>query len=322
MTEAQTFAERIRERFPEGLTGVFAVGATRTAYILTANREQSDPGRIESLEKYADYSLNQLREILQTFLEFGGQNIIVPILSYQSFANERGREYAEATATLTLELMNSKWIEFYNSYEIDPYFTGIDTLLNLPEYTFAHELGMKCHHFNELWKYQEGRRKVIWEIAPIPLFSFWRACEVMSAEAQAELEVALEKCTDLQAIHDLTYKYYARAVYGTDLPYPHFYIGSNRNGDLKLRSMLPIALLCGGPFRLYYTPYPSFFVTKETLKAILEDLAFGKPLRSKKIDYSGQLTSELLEAEYSRVLELSADPNSTVGLVRNVGDED
>lgn len=322
MTESQSFAARIRERFPEGLTGIFAVGGTRTSYILATNREQSDPGHIEELEKYADFALDKLLELLKTFLQLGGQNIVVPVLSYQSFANERGIEYAQATAQFALDLMNGNWIDFYHESEIDPYFTGIDTLLHLPEHTFAHELGVQCRQFNESWQYQEGRRKIIWEVAPIPLFSFLHAHEVMGAEAQAELEEALEQTSDLQVMHDLVYKYYARAVYGTDLPYPHFYVGTNRNGDLKLRALLPIALLCGGPFRLYYTPYPSFFMTAETLKVILEDLAFGKPLRSTKLDYSGQVTSELLEAEYERVQELSADPFSTLGLVRNVGNDD
>jgi hypothetical protein len=322
VSKTEIFAQQIRERFPEGLTGIFAVGGTRTSYILAANRELSDPGRIEEMEKYADFALDKLLELLRTFLQLGGQNIVVPVLSYQSFANERGAQYAEETAQLALELTNNEWINFYHEFEIDPYFTGIDTLLHLPGHTFAHELGIQCRQFNESWTYQQGRRKIIWEVAPIPLFSLFRAHEVMGAEAKAELEAELEQCSDLQKMHDLAYKYYARAVYGTDLPYPHFYIGTNRNGDLKLRALLPIALLCGGPFRLYYTPYPSLFMTPETLKAILEDLAFGKPLRSTKIDYSGQVTSELLEAEYERVQELSADPFSTLGLIRSMGNED
>src|SRR5690606_25401096 len=84
------------------------------------------------------------------------------------------------------------------------------------------------------------------------------------------------------------------------------------------RALLPIALLAGGPFRLYYTPYPSLNMTREAFQAMLEDLAFGKPLRSTKLDYSGQLTPELLQSEYQRGQELSADPRSTLGLVRPV----
>jgi hypothetical protein len=117
---------------------------------------------------------------------------------------------------------------------------------------------------------------------------------------------------------DLLYRYYARAVYGTDVPSPHFYLGANRNGDLKLRSFLPIALLCGGKFRMYFTPYPSLSMKRENFEAILEDVASSKRVHSTTMDYSGQLPSELLEAEYQRIMELRADPASTLGLVRKL----
>jgi hypothetical protein len=43
-----SFADRIRVRYPEGLTGVFAIGGTRTTYVLEQNRQTSDPGRIDN----------------------------------------------------------------------------------------------------------------------------------------------------------------------------------------------------------------------------------------------------------------------------------
>jgi hypothetical protein len=103
---------------------------------------------------------------------------------------------------------------------------------------------------------------------------------------------------------------------------PHFYLGSNRNGEMKLHAMLPIALLCGGDFRVFYTPYPTLFMTRETWQVMLEDLAFGKAKRSKKLDYSGQWTPEQAEAEYQRIQALRADPQSTLGLIRPVDFED
>lgn len=318
MTDTTLFAARIRERFPEGLTGILALGGTRTAYILGQNRETADPGRIATMQDYASYGLDLLREIITSFFELGGQNLIVSVLSYQQLSNERGAEYAESTSRLTLQLIDDVWQEYYRSNQVDPYFVGIDTLLHLPSSGAAYELGMKCQEFHQSWVYSEGYRKLVFEIAPIPLFSFWRASESMGAQAQAELDEQIHQAGSLQAIHDILYKYYARAAYGTDVPYPHFYMGTNRNGDLKLRSVLPIALLCGGGFRLYYTPYPSLFMKRETLQAILEDLAFGKPLRSTKLDYAGQITSEMINAEYARVQELSADPGTTLGLTRRI----
>jgi hypothetical protein len=316
MNQSPDFVERIRERYPQGLTGIFAVGGTRMTYILTHGNEFKDPGQISEFDGYADYAFNILRDVIGNFFELGGQNAIVPVLSYQLFNNERGPEYAELTAKNCYNLMEDKWVDFYREMEVDPYFTGIDTLLHFPETEFTYELGVKCTEFNENWSYQEGRRKLIWEIAPIPLFSFWRAHQVMGETAQAELDREISGAADLQALHDSLYRYYARAVYGTDVPMPNFYVGTNRNGDLKLRALLPIALLCGGSFRMFFTPYPSLFMTRETLQGMLEDLAFGKPLRSTKTDYSGQVTSELIEMEYQRVLELSADPGTTLGLVR------
>jgi hypothetical protein len=38
MSETQTFADRVRARFPEGLTGIIAIGGTRTTFILEYNR--------------------------------------------------------------------------------------------------------------------------------------------------------------------------------------------------------------------------------------------------------------------------------------------
>src|SRR5690606_33895114 len=119
------------------------------------------------------------------------------------------------------------------------------------------------------------------------------------------LDQALINGTDLQTLHDKLYEYYAQAAYGTSLPVPHFYLGSIRNGDFKIRAMLPIALLCGDPFRVFYTPYPSLFTTRDTLQGILEDLAFGKTLRSSTKDYSQQYTQELAQVEYQRIIELT-----------------
>ena len=99
---------------------------------------------------------------------------------------------------------------------------------------------------------------------------------------------------------------------------PHFYLGSNRNGDMKMRAMLPIALLCGGPFRMFYTPYPSFYLTYEAFRHMIDDLINGKRLRSQKRDYSQQMTPELIQAEYNRIMALSQDKFSTIGLTRGI----
>jgi hypothetical protein len=321
MTDGTSFAARIRERYPEGLTGILAVGATRTTYILDQNRQGADPGHIHDFATYADYAIERLMGLITLFFDLGGQNVIVPMFSYQGFY-ERGEEYGSLAAKGCLKLIDDGILALYREHQIDPYFVGIDTLLHLPADQLAHQIGAELDSVNKSWPYQAERRRLIWEVAPIPLLSFWRAEAVMGQEARAALQKELAAATDLRTMHDLLYRYYARAVYGTDIPMPHFYLGTNRNGDIKLRAMLPISLICGGPFRLFYTPYPPLYITRQTFQAILEDLAFGKRLRSTTTDYSGSYTPELAEAEYQRILKLSADPASIVGLLRQVSTPD
>ncbi len=319
-----SLASHLRERFPHGLTAILAVGGTRTYYILEKRRGIENPGRLDDLSGYGVEVLRKTRDLIAMFLELGVQHIIIPQLSYQTFENSRGAAYAEATARLALELLGDEFSRFYEDANIDPYFTGIDTLLKYPEREFSYRVASACLRFQENWSYQPGRHKLIWEVAPIPLYSIWRAHEIMGEEASAQLEADIENAPSLQVVHDTLYRYYSRALYGTELPLPDFYLGSNRNGDIKLRSMLPIAMLCGSPTRFYFTPYSTMFMTREAAQEIMEDLAYGKGLRSAEIDYKDRLTPEFVEQEYQRIMNLSQDPRTTIGLVGRrdaIGDE-
>ena len=121
----------------------------------------------------------------------------------------------------------------------------------------------------------------------------------------------------MREMDDLLYRYYARAAYGTDLPQPHFYLGSNRNGDLKLRSILPISLLMRQRLSLLLYPLSHLVHSRESMQAMLEDLAFGQAkLRSFEKDYRGKYTPALAEAEYERFRALAADPNTILGMSR------
>ncbi len=317
MSDDVDFSARIRAVFPEGLTGIFAIGGTRTSYILEHNRQQLEPGTIEHLSDYADNILDKYFNIIEMFFSLGGQNIIITILGYQSFS-ERGEAYAKYISESPLALINNKSVQFYHDNDIDPYFVGIDTLLQLPINNPNYKLGADLSAFNRSWQYTEGRFKVIWEVAAIPQFSFWKTQENMDDVARKEINQSLANATNLNTLYELLYKSYSTEVYGTNVPVPHFYLGTNRNGDIKLRSLLPISLLCGGAFRLFFTPYPSLFITRNTLRTIIEDLAFPKStLRSFKLDYKDQYSPEVVEAEYQRVRELSNDPYSTIGLTRS-----
>jgi hypothetical protein len=218
---------------------------------------------------------------------------------------------------MTYRLWSEDWVHFYRELEIDPYFAGIDTLLHFPQRQNTYVLAQDCLRFQRQWQYQDGKRKLIWEIAPIPLFSFWRVRDVLGEALSSQLETELAAAESMSALQAILYRYYAKAVYGTELPIPHFYVGSNRSGDLKLRAMLPIALLCGGAFRLFYTPYPTIFITREVLESILNDLAFGNRSTSTNLDYSGKLTQEVAQAEYQHVMQLRRNPATTLGLLQD-----
>ncbi|MBX3085227.1 MAG: hypothetical protein KF716_26575 [Anaerolineae bacterium] len=321
MSDHTAFAAQIQAQFKEGLTGIFPIGGTRTTFILEKNRHQADPGEIPDFLEYATYLIKRYFSFIRMYFDLGGQNMILPLFSYQGFY-ERGEKYARQMYQTCRWLIQAEFQEFYRELDADPYFPGIDTLLHLPKDDPAHELGRDLADFQQHWQYKSGRRTIIWEVAPIPFYTFWMAQHQLSAEAEITLGAEIDAIVDLKVMYERLYQFYARAAYGIDLPVPHFYVGSNRNGDIKLRSPLSLSLLCGGPFRLYFTPYPTLFMKPATLQAIIEDVAFGKPRRALTYDYSGQFTPESAEAEYQRALKLSEDPNSTIGLTRLSETED
>jgi len=316
VSEFASFADRIRARYPEGLTGLFAIGGTRTTYILEHNRDKANPGKIDDFQHYSDYVLDRYFDLIRMFVELGGQNIIITALGYQSFY-DRGEEYAYFISQSTLTLISDKALAHYRAMGIDPHFMGLEPLLLLPPENPAHKLGRQLADFQATWPYQPGRPRIVWEIASIPLYTFWRAAQVMGVEAAADLAAAIEHAEDLNAVQAVLYRYYARAAYTVDIPPPHFYVGTNRNGDLKMRSVLPNTFIGGSACRLFYTPYPSLMMPREAMQALLEDLAFGKQkLSAKQMDYRDRYTPELVEAEYQRFRQLSEDPKSILGLSR------
>jgi hypothetical protein len=315
----QEFAARVRARYPEGLTCVLSLGGTRTTYILSQQRGAPDPGRIESFSAYAAHLVERYRSIMGYFFDLGGQNIIITPLSIHNFS-QRGEEYRDQAAKSVDLLFSGAFIDFYERYEVDPYFTGIDALLHMRSVPALHQLGERLAAFQRGWQYREGRRRIVWEIGAVPLFSLMRLNASMSEQDRARIETELASVENMEQIYNTLYRYYARALYGTDIPQPHFYVGSGRNGDLKLRIQTPLALDNGGRMRLFYTPYPNTFLTLEGMRTIIENLEAETVLGSGayEYDYSGKLTPELVEAEYQRVEALRADPSAILGLRRKV----
>jgi hypothetical protein len=322
MDNREAFAHRIRERYPEGLTGVFAIGGTRTTYILDQNRDQEDPGKIEDFATHGEYLLRRYFEFAEMFYSLGGQNMIITAFSFRGFYN-RGREYAEFLTQELARLQSDYAAEACKRLGIDPYFTGIDTLLLFSEDSPVYHLGRSLQEFQREWDYQEGRKKLIWEVASIPLYSFWQTSYAMSRSHQETLAGAIESNRDeLEAIYRTLYEQFSYDAYGTKVPMPHFYLGTNKSGDLKWRSPMPLALSGGDYLRMFFTPYPTLFLTAEIMQTILEDLAFNERFFSDKTDYKGKYTRALAQAEYERVMNLRKDPNAVLGLSRHVNFED
>ncbi len=311
------FAQRIRDRYPEGLTGLFAIGATRRTYILDRNRAQENPGHIADFSEQGAYLQRQYFRFIQTYFELGGQNMLIAALSFRSFF-ERGGEYAELVSQEVLRLLDDGASAFYRAQNIDPYFVGIDTLLMLPPDSAAHQTAQKMVNFQNNWQYAEGRRKLLWEIASIPLLTFWQTLDNLSAEERTAFEADADPADGLNDVFHRLYQRLGRAAYGADIPVPHFYLGTNMSGDFKFRTPMSLALTGGDYLRMFYVPYPPLFMTEASMRMMLNDLAFGDRFHSRKTDYDGRYTPELAEAEYKRILELADDPSCILGLSRRV----
>lgn len=315
----KTFAKRIHERFPEGLTGLFAIGGTRTSYILENNRYNDEPGKITDFSHYSQFSLKQYMDIIEAFVTLGGQNMVISALSFRSFF-ERGPEYADLVTPELGQLIGEELVSFYRSNHIDPYFVGLDTLLRFSPMTATHQMAKQLIEFQNHWIYQDQNHKLVWEIASIPLYTFWRFFEESSEAERAELRGEIESSDGLEQLQSRLYHHFCKHALGFNLPVPHFYVGTCKSGDLKIRSPLMISLTAGEYLRMYYTPYPSLFMKKDTLKAIIEDLALNERFHSTNTDYKGQYTPKLAQKEYDRILTLSANPNSVLGFTRRVSE--
>jgi hypothetical protein len=314
----ERFVQRVRSHFPEGLTGIIAVGGTRTSFILSTEPGEAPGAALGKIDpkQYARSAAERYIGLLRMFFELGGQNLVVPVLSYQAFADERGPEYTREYTGFLRWLAGEEFQRAYRELDVDPYFCGIDTLLHLPEGYEARAMAETLREFRDGWEYAPGRRIVVWEVAPIPLYSFWRAAADLDPARRSALDAELAAVTDLDELYRRLFRFYAGSALGTEIPIPHFYLGTNRNGDLKLRAPMSLSMLCGGGFRAFFTPYPTLFLTAQALRTLIEDLMSGGGLRSFNKDYEGRYTSELLRSERERVLALRDDPRSTLGLLR------
>ncbi|NJR12397.1 hypothetical protein HC776_00435 [bacterium] len=223
---------------------------------------KADPGRIEDFTEHSRYLQQRYKDFIRMFFDLGGQNMILTAYSFRGFTG-RGEEYGILVNKEMMRLIDDDFQAFYREHDIDPYFVGIDTYLHLPEGGPAHQLAQSYQEFQRTWPYDSRRKRLIWEIASIPLFSFWQMFQKMTPETRAQVDAKIAGVTNLDDIHRIMYEHFAREMYGVDVPMPHFYLGTNKSGDLKWRSPMPISLTGGEYMRLFYTPYPSLFITPQ-----------------------------------------------------------
>jgi hypothetical protein len=307
------FVEQIQERFPEGLTGCIVVGGTRTAYILTHQRHLENPGKIRDFVDYSRVMAQEYIRLATHFYALGGQNLIMNVFGRTGFML-RGAEYAAQSTRQLHILIQEPFLSFYHEHAVDPYFAGADVMLSQAPGSPVHQLGAALRDFQATWEYQPGRRKLIWEVGVVQQYSFWRAREVLPQETVRHLDDLLQKPSDLVTLDDALYEAFCLACYGTVIPSPHFYLGTNRKGTLKTRVVLPAAFARAQAMKQYFTPYPTSFMTERELQAIIEDVAFGSSQRhTQQYDYSDQYTPAEAQAEYQRFSHLRDDLRSIVG---------
>src|SRR5712691_2660611 len=109
------FAGRVRERYANkgGLTGVFAIGGTRTTYSLEKQRHLPDPGHMNDLSDQIDYIQERYQRFISMFFELGGQNMIIAGSSFRAFAGQRGPEYINWISRAVSNLHNDTFQRFY-----------------------------------------------------------------------------------------------------------------------------------------------------------------------------------------------------------------
>lgn len=296
--------EYIKKKYPEGLCGIFVFGGTRTSYATQIRRHATEPGAIESFQDYTEYGLTRSLEIIHNFFELGGKYAILEILDIHRIAGERGA-YTNPAIDANYALIDEKRQQFYLENQIDPYFVGIDALLQLSESHLAYKLAKRLQEFQMSWSRDEAHCKLIYSIAPLPLYTF--------SKIQFEL---LSDEDNLLNLANKLYRQFSVASYGLYVPPPAFYIGQARNGSMQSASRLPLALDVTGKLRLYYTQYPSFYLSKTGLKTILDDLLYESEngLNSKTYDYNGQITPEMAHEMHEYFSRLADDGESILGL--------
>lgn len=210
----------------------------------------------------------------------------------------RGHEYTKAITKQLLKMSNEDARSFYHSIEVNPRFIGLEPFLlheSMPSYGMAVQLDT----FNRNWDGNYSKQLLL-NVAPITLLSLH----------QAHGDSVDMTVQDLQRLESNLYDYYSEAVYGTTIPKPQAYIGASLNGEMKLNTSLPLALGLAYGFRLFFTEYPTFNITTEYLREIIDDV---KASFSKKPVEQYNMSPQEAAERFAEIKQLS-DNNVIWGL--------
>ena len=180
--------------------------------------------------------------------------------------------------------------------------SGIDTLRAAP--TRIHprtKTAQAMAEFPTAWPYAEGRRKLIWEIASIPLYSFWQAYASACQQRNAKLlKARMHAAAGLNEVFHRFISFLSERL-RDEIPVPHFYLGTNMSGDLKFRTpmaaganrrRLSADVLCALSAAVHDRRRDEDDAGRSGLRQALSLAQDG---------LCGRYTPELAEAEYQRI---------------------
>lgn len=281
------------------MIATIAIGGTRTAYLI--DRHLTD-GKIMDFHDYTKYSLHQYKRIIANYLSLEGQHLILPVYAWQLLI-ERGEKYAEVSVRALEMLITPEMSQFYSEYNIQPHFAGLE-VLQMSSNPILRQVAENFQNFENQYQYSPDKHHLVWEIAPMPLLTF----------GQNSFPQKVTNTDDIAGLHDNLYKHYAKIAYKAQLTPPDIYIGSAKNGDLKIRSMFPMALGAGEDTRFYFLEYPSVLITKEHLRLIMEDARQAEYMKT--YDYEDVMNEEKLNELKNRYQKMMED-NSILGITFN-----
>lgn len=274
------------------LSGIIVIGGTRTAYLIDHNLTN---GKIHDFDHYAQYTREHYQRVIRNFFDLGGTHLIVTVSSWQLFI-ERGAKYSDLMTESLKMLADSQFNTFYEQQKITPYFVGLEALLD-----FDNNIGNTARFLRDT-SYPIRDKVLVFEIAPIPLLT-WQMTD--------DVDVA---GLSLSEMYDKLYQHYSHKAYGIAMPIPQFYLGSARNG-IKLRAMYPSALTAGANTKYYFLPYPSIYLSKATLKRVIDDCNLTGN-RTKSFDYDGIFNSKITDTLREK-FEYYQDEDVVIGLTND-----